>query len=109
MEELHKRVLDKSMIDLENDLEPTDVTSELISKEIMKTDDIEVLESKPRRKSRVWEFISILKRRGPEAFPAFLIALKRFSYYDALLQTLEGHEQTLKTQTESKIKGNALL
>ncbi|KAJ8023453.1 Interferon-induced very large GTPase 1 [Holothuria leucospilota] len=104
MEELHKRVLDKSIIDLENDLQPMDVTSELISKEIMKTDDIEVLERKPSGKSRVWEFIIILKRRGPEAFPAFLHVLKTIPYYKTLLQTLEDHERTLKTQTENKIK-----
>lgn len=95
MEELYKQVLERSMVELTNDLEPHHVMPRLIAEGVMRMDDIEEVNSKHTRPEKVCQFIMILKTRGQTAYPAFLSSLEDISFYKGLTKTLRENELAL--------------
>ncbi|ELU00155.1 hypothetical protein CAPTEDRAFT_223766 [Capitella teleta] len=77
MKEIHKQVLRKNLIALTKDLNPSVILDELIQGDILTMDDKERLSLVKIRRDQAYELISILMRKGPNAFWVFLDSLKQ--------------------------------
>lgn len=80
MEECHKKVLEKNSVFLGQNLNPDDVIFFLISKDVFRYSDAELIDSIPTREKKVSTFISILMTRGDNAFPLLLEALEKHEH-----------------------------
>eukprot|EP00914_Ancora_sagittata_P022656 GHVO01044960.1.p1 GENE.GHVO01044960.1~~GHVO01044960.1.p1 ORF type:complete len:116 (+),score=8.92 GHVO01044960.1:399-746(+) len=75
MEEFDRDRLDDNRVTLVRDLDPSHVFDHLIEKRVVNEDESDEIKSKETRAEKARELISMLKRKGPDAFKVFTDAL----------------------------------
>lgn len=76
MSKEYRRVLDRSLPKLCEDLDVDPIIPSLIAEELFTDNDREELEAEHVRSKKVVKFVSILKRRSQRAFEVFVNCLK---------------------------------
>jgi len=67
-------------VDIVTDLDVSQVMDRLIASTIIRTEDYELIRSKPTSQDRARLLLDILPTRGPDAFGIFVQALREASY-----------------------------
>jgi len=90
MEEKHIDILRRRHVVLVRDLEPKKLFANLIQERVMTPDDQQEINKISTRISQSEEFLSILPRRGPTAYPEFVKALEEKQPFLACILLREG-------------------
>lgn len=76
MEEIHKELITDNLVPLTRDLDPSQIYTELIAGRVLTFEDKEKISKIDTRKAQSMELISVLLRKGPNAFGVFMDALQ---------------------------------
>lgn len=79
MEAIHKEVLVSNWMFLLDNLELDELLDEMLAEHVITSDMYEQINIHHTRRERVTEFLSILMRRGPDAFTKFQAGLNKTS------------------------------
>lgn len=102
MDERHREILKKYWVKIIDDVEPTgEVLDYLYGESILTDNDCEKIKSCKTRNERCQSFLIILKKRGPQAFDAFLTALAK--YYPHIHESISNETGVYKTSENGKM------
>ncbi|ELU13309.1 hypothetical protein CAPTEDRAFT_204237 [Capitella teleta] len=76
MEEIQKELITDNLVPLTRDLDPGQIYTELIAGRVLTFEDKEKISKIDTRKAQSMELISVLLRKGPNAFGVFMNALQ---------------------------------
>ncbi|ELT99944.1 hypothetical protein CAPTEDRAFT_189681, partial [Capitella teleta] len=87
MDEKHKNVLAKNLVNICKVLDPSDIYDFLIGGDVLTWRDMEMIEANETRSDRALKLVEILQRKDPTAFDVFINALKsNYRHLHDLLQ-----------------------
>lgn len=95
MSQVHRKALDRSLVELCRDLHVDDILIHLISKDVLTDEDQERLEIGTRTE-KVKKLVNILKRKRDETFDKFVESLEETQ--DFLAESLRSHKSDLEEQ-----------
>ncbi|ELT98336.1 hypothetical protein CAPTEDRAFT_205618 [Capitella teleta] len=88
MEEIQKELITDNLVPLTRDLDPSQIYTELIAGRVLTFEDKEKISKIDTRKAQSMELISVLLRKGPNAFGVFMDALQ-CTQFKSLLEVNE--------------------
>ncbi|ELT91616.1 hypothetical protein CAPTEDRAFT_211634 [Capitella teleta] len=103
MDESHRDLLRRNLVALTTDLDPRDVYVSLIEMGVLTMDDRENIRAMSlTRKEEAEELISVIQRKGPTAFEAFMVALQHpyHHLYDLLSR---GHREIILQRQQNAV------